>query len=69
MNPTDSESRSRRAKSAIGVRVTEVFFHCPASFQRAALWEASSWRDDAAMDFDEFVRTALPEADWPDWAR
>ena len=35
------------AKSAIGVRVTEVFFHCPASFQRATLWDQASWRDDA----------------------
>ena len=59
----------RRAKSAIGVRVTEVFFHCPASFQRATLWEQSSWRDDAAADFDDFVRASLPESDWPDWAR
>ena len=30
----------RRAKSAIGVRVTSVFFHCPASFQRATLWDS-----------------------------
>lgn len=59
----------RRAKSAIAVRVTSVFFHCPASFQRATLWASESWRDDASTDFDEFVRRALPEEDWPDWAR
>ena len=49
----------RRAKSAIGVRVTEVFFHCPASFQRATLWDQASWRDDAATDFDDFVRAVV----------
>jgi PPOX class probable FMN-dependent enzyme len=59
----------RRAKSAIGVRVHEVFFHCPSSFQRATLWEQTSWRADASTDFDDFVRSSLPEADWPDWAR
>jgi PPOX class probable FMN-dependent enzyme len=59
----------RTAKSAIGVRVTSVFFHCPASFQRATLWARESWRDDVSTDFDDFVRRALPEADWPDWAR
>lgn len=59
----------RRAKSAIGVRVRSVFFHCPASFQRATLWASESWRDDAASGLDDFVRDALPEEDWPDWAR
>jgi hypothetical protein len=51
------------------VRVTEVFFHCPASFQRATLWDSGSWRDDAGMEFDDFVRASLPEEQWPDWAR
>ena len=59
----------RRAKSAIGVRVTSVFFHCPASFQRATLWDSDSWRADAGLDFDDFVRASLPEEQWPDWAR
>jgi PPOX class probable FMN-dependent enzyme len=59
----------RRARSAIGVRVTEVFFHCPASFRRATLWAQESWREDASTGFDDFVRASLPEEDWPDWAR
>ena len=59
----------RRAKAAIGVCVTSVFFHCPASFQRATLWNSNSWRADAGLDFDDFVRASLPEEDWPDWAR
>ena len=59
----------RKAKSAIGVRVTSVFFHCPASFQRATLWDSDSWRADVGLDFDDFVRASLPEEQWPDWAR
>ena len=43
-------------KTAIGVRVREVFFHCPASFQRAELWEPESW--DAEASFIEFIRAA-----------
>jgi PPOX class probable FMN-dependent enzyme len=56
----------RPPKSAIGVRVREVFFHCPASFQRAELWEPESW--DAESPFIEFIRTALPRDEWPTWA-
>ena len=56
----------RPPKTAIGVRVREVFFHCPASFQRAELWEPESW--DAEASFVEFIRTALPRDEWPSWA-
>jgi PPOX class probable FMN-dependent enzyme len=56
----------RPPKTAIGVRVREVFFHCPASFQRAELWEQGSW--DADAPFVEFIRAALPEDEWPSWA-
>ena len=44
----------RPPKTAIGVRVRELFFHCPASFQRAELWEPDSW--DADASFVEFIR-------------
>lgn len=60
---------TRRPKTAIGVAVREVFYHCPASFQRATLWQPDTWRQDASLGFDEFVRRSLPEADRPDWAR
>ena len=43
-----------------------MFFHCPASFQRADLWEPGSWH--AADSFTAFIRAALPRDDWPDWA-
>ena len=49
---------SRRPKTAIVIRTREVFFHCPASFQRAELWEPSSWTADTS--FEEFIRAALP---------
>ena len=58
----------RRAKAAIAVEVREVFFHCPASFRRAELWNARTWRDDAALDFEEFIRRQLDQRDWPSWA-
>jgi PPOX class probable FMN-dependent enzyme len=56
----------RPPKTAIGVRVRELFFHCPASFQRAELWEPDSW--DADASFVEFIRAALPRDEWPSWA-
>ncbi|HEX7096801.1 MAG TPA: MSMEG_1061 family FMN-dependent PPOX-type flavoprotein [Acidimicrobiales bacterium] len=59
----------RRPKCAIVVSVRHAFFHCPASFQRADVWNPESWRADAALDFDEFIRRTLDPADWPAWAR
>jgi PPOX class probable FMN-dependent enzyme len=56
----------RPPKTAIGVRVRQVFFHCPASFQRAELWEPGAW--DAEVPFVEFIRAALPRDEWPTWA-
>lgn len=56
----------RAPKTAIGVRVREVFFHCPASFQRAELWEPESW--DAEASFVEFIRAVLARDEWPSWA-
>ena len=56
----------RLPKTAIGIRVREVFFHCPASFQRADLWEPGSWH--ASDSFTAFIRATLPRDDWPDWA-
>lgn len=58
----------RRPRVAVGVLAREVFFHCPSSFQRGKLWDASSWRPDAGDDFDDFVRANLDPADLPDWA-
>jgi hypothetical protein len=60
-------TEGRRPKTAIGVRVVEAFFHCPASFQRAGLWDPDTW--DADNSFDEFIRGAVTVEDWPDWAR
>jgi uncharacterized protein len=58
----------RQPKSAIGVQVRSVFFHCPSSFQRAGLWDRNGWRDDVAKEFDDFIRDTLPRDQWPDWA-
>ena len=44
----------RPPKTAIGVRGPRVVFHCPASFQRAELWEPDSW------DADSVVRRVHP---------
>lgn len=59
----------RRPKTAIVVEVREAFFHCPASFQRADLWNPGAWRPDAALDYDDFIRATLDPLDWPDWAQ
>jgi PPOX class probable FMN-dependent enzyme len=59
----------RLAKAAVVVAVREAFFHCPASFRRADLWDPASWRSDASVDYDDFVRARLDPADWPAWAR
>jgi predicted pyridoxine 5'-phosphate oxidase superfamily flavin-nucleotide-binding protein len=58
----------RTPKTAIGVRVRSVFFHCPSSFQRAGLWDQAGWRPDVAQPFDDFIRAALPREKWPEWA-
>lgn len=58
----------RPPKSAIGVVVRSVFFHCPASFNRAGLWRPDSWRDDVGEPFDDVVRASLPRDEWPPWA-
>jgi len=58
----------RSPKAAIVVEVREAFFHCPASFRRAELWNPASWRADAALDYAELIRERLDPADWPDWA-
>ena len=59
----------RKPKTAVVVEVREAFFHCPASFQRADIWNPDKHRPDAATDYDDFVRESLDEAEWPDWAR
>jgi uncharacterized protein len=61
--------RERLAKAAVVIEVREAFFHCPASFRRAELWNPATWRPDAATDYDDFVRARLDPADWPAWAR
>jgi PPOX class probable FMN-dependent enzyme len=58
----------RRPKAAIVVEVRDAFFHCPASFRRAELWNPAAWRADASLDYAEFIRQRLDPADWPDWA-
>lgn len=62
------QAGGRRPKAAIVIEIHETFFHCPASFQRAGLWNSEGWREDAALDYDAFIREALDPADWPDWA-
>jgi uncharacterized protein len=59
----------RTPKTAIVVEVREAFFHCPASFQRADMWNADTHRADASIDYDDFIRATLDESEWPDWAR
>ncbi len=59
----------RRPKTAIVIEIRETFFHCPASFQRADLWNGETWRPDAALDYGDFVRDALDPAEWPAWAQ
>ena len=58
----------RRVKTAICVRVRSVFFHCPSSFNRATLWDSTTWRDDVDQEFDDFIRRSLPAGEWPSWA-
>lgn len=59
----------RPAKAAIVVEVREAFFHCPASFRRAELWNPPAWRPDASLDYGDFVRERLDPTDWPDWVK
>ncbi len=60
----------RKPKTAIVVEVREAFFHCPASFQdqrrHVEPRQAASRR---RVDYDDFIRATLDEAEWPDWAR
>ena len=58
----------RRAKTAIGVQIDQLFMHCPASFNRGHLWSPPSWRDDASLSFVEFLRGVLPAEELPPWA-
>lgn len=58
----------RQAKTAIVIEVEDAFFHCPASFRRAELWNPDAWRPDAALDYPEFIRQRIAPSDWPEWA-
>lgn len=64
---------SRRPKTVIVIEVREVFVHCPASMNRAQLWQPESWRTDGDLGFHDFVvaelRRTLPPGELPDWAR
>jgi uncharacterized protein len=65
----DACARERgRPKTAIGVAVDDVFIHCPSSFQRGGLWDATTWRPDAAGSFVAFIRGVLPPEELPEWA-
>lgn len=43
----DMVVRGHRPRLALVVSVEEVFYHCPKSFLRSALWEPSSWQPEA----------------------
>jgi uncharacterized protein len=61
-------SGGRQPKTAMVLEVRAAFFHCPASFQRADLWNPETWRADASLAYDAFIRQTLDPSDWPEWA-
>jgi PPOX class probable FMN-dependent enzyme len=58
----DLTVRGSRPRLALLVSVTEVFYHCPKAFLRAALWDPASWNPDALPSTARIVSSVQPDA-------
>lgn len=54
--------RGSRPRLALLVSVTEVFYHCPKAFLRAALWDPASWHPAALPSTARIVASVQPDA-------
>ena len=54
--------RGSRPVLALLVNVTEVFYHCPKAFMRAALWDPASWNPRALPSTARIVASVQPDA-------
>jgi uncharacterized protein len=58
----DLTVRGHRPQLALLVSVTEVFYHCPKAFLRAALWDPASWHPDVLPSTARIVASVQPDA-------
>ncbi len=58
----DLAVRGSRPRLALLVSVTEVFYHCPKAFLRAALWDPASWNPEALPSTARIVASVQPDA-------
>jgi PPOX class probable FMN-dependent enzyme len=58
----DLTVRGHRPQLALLVSVTEVFYHCPKAFLRAALWDPASWHPDVLPSTARIVADVQPGA-------
>jgi PPOX class probable FMN-dependent enzyme len=54
--------RGSRPVLALLVDVTEVFYHCPKAFMRAALWDPATWDPTALPSTARIVADVQPDA-------